>query len=397
VYTDIVLPNLGFDMQEGRLVAWLKAPGDPLRKGEVIAEIEGDKTTVELEAVADGFLHEILVAPDTVVPVGSVLARIRSADAIPGASTARPSPVAERVAREHQVDLSGVAGSGPGGRITRRDVEAARETSPSNGHKALAAPAVRKLARDHGIDLITLHGSGKEGRVTRSDVQVVIAAQEGRHEVKLSPMRQSIARRLTQSVQEAPHFYTTAELDFTDALAALPTGIGINALLLYTCIKALQACPDLNATFQDGKLYHYDHVHLGIAVALDNGLISPVLHRADDFSLSGLAGRSRELIERARAAKLRPEELSGGTFTVSNLGIVQQVERFTAIINPPQVAILAVGAAKPRPVVIDGGLHIRTTAYVTLSADHRVVNGSIAARFLEALDNQIHSFERTPR
>jgi pyruvate dehydrogenase E2 component (dihydrolipoamide acetyltransferase) len=261
----------------------------------------------------------------------------------------------------------------------------------------LAAPAVRKLARDHGIDLITLHGSGKEGRVTRSDVQVVIAAQEGRHEVKLSPMRQSIARRLTQSVQEAPHFYTTAELDFTDALAALPTGIGINALLLYTCIKALQACPDLNATFQDGKLYHYDHVHLGIAVALDNGLISPVLHRADDFSLSGLAGRSRELIERARAAKLRPEELSGGTFTVSNLGIVQQVERFTAIINPPQVAILAVGAAKPRPVVIDGGLHIRTTAYVTLSADHRVVNGSIAARFLEALDNQIHSFERTPR
>lgn len=436
MFADIVLPNLGFDMLEGRLVRWLKQPGDLVHKGEAIAEVEGDKATVELEALADGVFEQALVAVDAVVPVGTVLGRIRTGaaaaqpaaplQAVPEPRSAEPtsppakaksgriSPVAQRMAQEHGIDPQALGGTGAGGRVTRGDVEAAVSTplpvqpAPTpmpppaqNGGRALAAPAVRKLARDYGIDLKTVQGTGKDGHITRADVEAVlkppappvvpVEVVEGRREVTLSVMRQTIARRLTQSVQEAPHFYTTAELDFTDALAKLPKGVGVNALILYLTVKALQAQPELNATYENGRLYQYDHVHLGIAIALPNGLVSPVLASADDYSLSGLAQRSRDLIERTRAGKLRANEVSGGTFTVSNLGMVGQVERFTAIINPPQVAILAVGAVKPRPVVVDGGLYLRTTAYLTLSADHRVVDGMLAARFLEAFDQELQA------
>ncbi|HUN05299.1 MAG TPA: dihydrolipoamide acetyltransferase family protein [Aggregatilineales bacterium] len=429
-HADIVLPNLGFGMEEGRVLAWLKSPGDAVRKGEPVAEIESDKATVELEAVVDGVLEAILVPADQAVAVGSVLARIRTGAApaeivstapAPIAASETPgraSPVAQRLAQEHQIDLNRVQGTGPNGRILREDVEAliqagAPLTAFAAPARPLTAPAVRKLARDHGIDLSQVRGTGSEGRIRREDVESLLSvgtpltasvapspsaaiplpATEGRREIKLSTMRQAIARRLSQSMQESPHFYTVAELDLTDAIPALPAGIGLNAFLLYCCVAALKAQPELNATYEDGRLYHYDHVHLAMAVALPEGLLTPVLHRADDYSLSGLAERSRDLTARARAGKLKPDELAGGTFTVSNLGVVKQVERFTAILNPPQVGILAVGAAKPRPVVIDGGLHIRTTAFVTLSADHRIVDGMGAARFLEALDGQVRGFE----
>jgi pyruvate dehydrogenase E2 component (dihydrolipoamide acetyltransferase) len=419
VYTDVVLPNMGFGMEEGRLVAWLKQPGEPVRKGEAIAEVESDKATVELEAVVDGVLDEHLFSPDTVVPVGAVLARIRTAGgtATPSVKTSPPakvasesaapktesksfhaSPVAIRLAQEHDIDLSLIAGSGPGGRITREDVQALIDRIASNGvtqHRALAAPAVRKLARDNGIDLTSIRGTGKEGRVTRADVEALItpASVVGeRQEVALSKMRQAIARGMSRSMQEAPHFYVTGELDFTNAISALPQGIGINNLLLYLTVQALKDVPDLNATFENGHLYHYPFVNLAVAVAVPDGLITPVLQRADDFSLSGLANRARELIGRARDGHLRAEELTGGTFTVSNLGIVSQVEQFTAIINPPQVAILAVGAVKERPVVINGGLHIRTTAHLTVSADHRAVDGVVLARLLQAFDNHLQAF-----
>jgi pyruvate dehydrogenase E2 component (dihydrolipoamide acetyltransferase) len=442
VYTDIVLPNVGFGMEEGRLLAWFKAPGDPVRKGEAVAEVEGDKTTVELEALADGVLDTILVQPDTVVPVGTVLGRIRSgeaaASAAPPTQTAAPSvetagekvqasPVARRLAQEQGIDLAAIAGSGPGGRITREDVEAAisQQPTPSRASVAagrvLAAPAVRRLARDQQIDLKALRGSGPGGRITRADVEAAIAARtqpapaaqpapiaqpvapapapapaavygDERTAVSLSTMRRTIARRLAASMQEMPHFYVSGELDFTAALGYLPQGIGINALLLFLTVKALRDVPELNATYEDGQLYHYPHVNLAIAVALPDGLLTPVLRGADDFSLSGLANRSRDLISRAREGKLRPEEMQGGTFTISNLGVIRQIDQFTAIINPPQVGILAVGALKERPVVLNGGLHIRSTAHLTVSADHRIVDGMVSARFIEAFDNHLQAF-----
>lgn len=435
-FADVVLPNLGFGMEEGRVVSWLKAVGDPVRKGEPLVEIEGDKTTVELEALVDGVLAEILVPGDTVAAVGAVLAHIQregSAPAAPAetkpatsavstsaAAAAEPlqvSPVARRMAKERGVDLSAVSGSGSGGRITRADVEAA--LAPANGGKALAAPAVRRLARDRGIDLAAIVGSGSGGRITRADVEAVLSAPPAqaaprvveqppatisaapqaapayggeREEVTLSQMRKAIARRLSQSMQDMPHFYVTGELDFTDALKALPAGIGINNLVLYLTVNTLKDLPDLNATYEDGHLYHYAHVNLALAVALPNGLITPVLYGADDFSLSGLANRARDLVKRARDGRLSPDDMQGGTFTVSNLGIINQIDQFTAIINPPQVAILAIGAVKERPVVLNGGLHIRTTAHLTLSADHRIVDGLGAARFIETFDKHLQAF-----
>ncbi len=427
MYTDVVLPNLGFGMEEGRVIAWLKGPGDAVHKGEAIAEIESDKATVELEAVVDGTLEEITVPAGTVAVVGGVLARIRTEKAVPtapppalSAGPAQPipgraTPVAERLAREHGIDLAQVTGTGPGGRILREDVQAvidraaSQPTEGSGRAKVLAAPAVRKLARERGIDLGSVRGTGKDGHITRADVEAALAAgarhttretvelppvslDDGRREVPVSQMRRAIARLLAQTVQEAPQFYTTAELDVTHALAVLPKEIGINNLILYVTIQTLKDLPELNATYEDGHLYEYEHVNLAVAVALPSGLITPVLHRADDYSLAALAERARNLIVRARENRLRREELSGGSFTVSNLGMVQQVERFTAILNPPQVGILAVGAAKDRPVVIDGGLHVRKTVYVTLTADHRIVDGLVAARFLEAFDHRLQTF-----
>lgn len=424
---NVVLPNLGFGMEEGRLIAWLKKPGEAVKKGDPIAEIESDKATVELEAVVDGILAETLYPPDSVVPVGTVLAHIHtggklasagpqavpvSADTSREAEAQRISPLARRVAAEQGIDLSAVAGTGPGGRITRDDLQRTTTRGNTGGGKVLAAPAVRKLARDQHIDLRSVHGTGRDGHITRADVEAILAQAAppapmadgsaarpdlasqpvaGRRDVAQSIMRQAIGKRLVQSMQDAPHFYVTAELDLTSALKQVPGEIGLNALLLYLTVKTLKAIPDLNATYENGHLYQYDNVNLAVAVALPNGLISPVLRRADDYSLSGLAERAKDLIARARQNHLRPEELSDGTFTVSNLGIVQQVERFTAIINPPQVAILAIGAAKPRPFVIDGGLYVRTTAHLTVSVDHRVADGMTAARFLEAFDRHLQA------
>ncbi|NDJ60768.1 MAG: dihydrolipoamide acetyltransferase, partial [Chloroflexi bacterium] len=215
---------------------------------------------------------------------------------------------------------------------------------------------------------------------------------EERYEVKLTPMRLAIARRLAQSAQDATHFYTTAELDLTDAIEHLPAGVGINALLMYTTVGALGDVPQINATYENGRLFQYNHVHLSLAVALPDGLISPVLHHAEDYSMVGLATRVKDLVTRARASRLKIDELQGGTFTLSNLGVMPQIQQFTAVINPPQVGILAIGAAKERPVVINGGLHIRTTVYVTLSADHRVVDGMLAAQFIQAFDARLQSF-----
>ncbi len=413
---DVVLPNLGFGMNEGRVLAWRKNVGDPVRKGEPIADIESDKATVELDATVDGTLDAILVPADKVATVGAVLARIRTGEAPRPAATPRSepssvSPVAQRMAHEHGIELNQIQGTGPGGRIVREDVQAFidRGINQNRHHlKTQAAPAVRRLARDRSLDLTSIRGTGRDGRVTRSDVEAALrtspvaseehAAEvpgmmaEGRREVPLSQVRRSIARRLAQSVQEAPHFYVTAELDLSRAIKALPAAVGINALLLYLTVQTLKDQPDLNATFEDGHLYQYSYVSLAVAVAVEQGLISPVLHHADDYSLSGLAARSRDLIERTRAGRLRPQELGGGTFTVSNLGVVPQVERFSAILNPPQVAILAVGAAKERPVVIDSGLHIRKTVHLTLSADHRIVDGLVAARFLETFDRHLQAF-----
>ncbi|PJF27070.1 MAG: hypothetical protein CUN53_05440 [Phototrophicales bacterium] len=416
---DIVMPNLGFDTQSGRLIEWLKKPGDSVARGDIIAIVESDKANVELESIASGILLETLFEPNTEISVGTVIARIgqpdeqRSESIGFSAPSSAPdiSPLAKRLAQEYGVDLTRVTGSGRGGRIMREDVEALL-TQSVNSERVRALPKVRKAAREAGIDLARIPPTGLQGQVTIADLIQYQRAQtpaavlplpaaaapapltEGRREINLTRARRTIGDRLSRSMREAPHFYVSGEFDVTDAVRALPGKIRINDLLLYLTAQTLLRVPELNATYEDERLFQSDHVHLGIAVALEDGLLTPVLRHAERYSLQGIADESRSLIERAREKRLRPDDLQGGTFTVSNLGMVKQVERFTAVINPPQVGILAAGTVKERPVVIDGGLHIRSTIYLTLSGDHRAVDGMHLARFLAVFQEQLTAFSR---
>lgn len=434
---DVLMPNLGFDTQTARLIEWLKQPGDAVLKGDALAIIESDKANVELEALASGVLLEQHARADEEVAIGAVIGRIGSADEFKPAAprplavtpavtpisgdypAPRVSPLAQRIARELNVPVEQIAGSGGRGRVTRRDVEAFHrvQTQPNtplvNGadaHGIKALPRVRRAARERGIDLRDMLAAGFDNPVTLAaldafsappsaaeapEAPAPIPAPEGATLVPLSRMRQTIGRRLSESMREAPHFYVTGEFIFDAALDKLKPLAGkakINDLILYLTAQTLTRVPALNATFAAGSLYRHDAVHLALAVARDDGLISPVLRDAGRFSLTGLAGEIRALVERTRANRLSVEDLQGGTFTVSNMGMVAQVEHFTAVINPPQVGILAVGALKPRPVVIDGGLFVRQTAHLTLSGDHRAVDGMDLARFMAVFQEQLDGF-----
>lgn len=346
--TDILMPNLGFDTQTGRLVEWLKAPGSAVQKGEAIAVIESDKANVELEALVGGILLEHRIAADQEIAIGSVIARIGSpeeyrpaAGAAPAAgstaavapdaplaassSASRVSPVAQRVARDLQVDIEQIAGSGTRGRVTRSDVQQAfrqgRQTpvtplsrdplGDARGIRAL--PAVRRAAHERGIDLAAVLAAGYANPITLATLDSyaaapqavsetpaataaeqasLIPAEDGVTVVPLSRTRQIIGKRLGESMREAPHFYVTGEFVFDDALAllkSLPGKIRINDLILYLTAQTLARLPALNATFHDGKLLHYQPVHLAVAVARDDGLITPVLRSAERYSLVGMA------------------------------------------------------------------------------------------------------------
>jgi len=445
--TDIVMPNLGFDTQEGRLIEWLKQPGDRVAKGEPIAIIESDKANVELESVAEGLLLEQLFTEGTDVSVGKVIARIGregdqetatvpavavGATAVPD-STVTPvssptsppvtapvatgkveaSPIARRLAAEHGLELAAIKGSGPKGRIKRADVErylSGRVTAAGGDGKSplLALPKVRKAAREAGIDLTSVPATGSRGEITFADLAAFQAASgapalettvpAGAQEVALSRVRQVIGRRLGASKREAPHFYVTGEFDLETALVCLNSLPApqprINDLIQFLTVQTLRQVPALNATFAGDRLLHYDVVNLAIAVAREDGLITPVIHKADRLSLTGLAAESREIIERTRINRLLAGDLLDATFTISNLGVIRQVDHFTAVINPPQVAILSVGTVKQRPIVLDGGLFIHHTVHLTLSGDHRAVDGMHLGQFMATFQEKLDRFNQ---
>jgi len=455
--TEIIMPNLGFDTQAARLIEWLKQPGDAVKKGDLIAVIESDKANVELESVASGTLLEQLAAAGAEVPVGAVIARIGSPEegrqSTPVPATASNvattvntaaveiSPIARKLAADNKIDPAQVQGSGPRGRIMKEDVEAAMTANTpsrsaeltstpalslvregSDGVGLLALPKVRKAARDAGVNLADVPAMGQNGITSMADLQTYLQARttpavvtppvaptvsaprvpptrEGATAIPLSRIRQIIGKRMVESKREAPHFYVTGEFDLEAARKRLPImpapQPGLNDLIQYLTVQSLRRVPELNATFEEETVYQYSAVNLAVAVARDEGLITPVLHGAERFSLQGLAQESKALIQRARANRLQPDDLQGGTFTLSNLGIVRQVDQFVAIISPPQVAILAVGAVKPRPVVIDGGLHIRHTVHLTLSGDHRAIDGAHLGRFMAAFQTELDNFSQS--
>lgn len=429
---DILMPNLGFDTQEAQLVEWKKQVGDSVQPGEVLAVIGTDKTDMDLTSVAGGVVLELLCANGSVVPVGTVIARVGDVEAQQTATSSVPagsdtpassypaSPVAVRLAAEHNVDLTNVAGSGLRGRVMRNDVETVLAhgdavSEASGQHSLRALPKVRLAARRAGIDLAAITGTGVLGAVTLADLEAFQSVDvapalslpdaadssplpAGATEQPLGRMRRAVGKRLGDSMRDAPHFYVTGVFDVEAAwqrLRTLPSPQPrVNDLIQYLTVQALRQAPVLNAIYQRDRLMMFESVNLAIAVALDDGLITPVLHNAERLSLVGMAAASRALVERARANQLGPEDLQGGTFTVSNLGVVRQVEEFTAVINPPQVAILAVGAVTQRPFVIDGGLYVRQTVHLTLSGDHRVVDGMHLARFLAAFQAELDSFSK---
>jgi pyruvate dehydrogenase E2 component (dihydrolipoamide acetyltransferase) len=403
----IIMPKMGDAMEEGTLVRWLKHEGDTVQEGEPIAEIATDKATVEIEAPSSGVLRGIRVAENAVVPVNTPLAYIlQEGESLPADGDGKASAPPDAAAAPQPAPTAVAAAPKPA-------------PTPTDGEeRILASPLARKIAAEHGIDLRQVQGTGPKGRIVERDVlahlearratavpvaaapaptpapapAVAAAPTEARAET-LTRLRQITAQRTTEAHQTIPHFYLTMEIDMEEALALRQRlnqldeslRISVNDLIVKACAVALEQHPIVNATYQNGQLVHPNGVHIGIAVAVEQGLLVAVLRHCEGKSLRRIAQESQTLIQKAREGKLMPDEMTGNTFTVSNLGMFG-IEQFTAIINPPASAILAVGATKRVPVVQeDGSIVARQRMKVTLSCDHRVLDGAVGAQFLQTL------------
>ncbi len=394
---EVVMPQMGADMTEGVLVRWLKALGDSVERGDVIAEIETDKATVELEAFDAGVLRQVIAGEGEVVPVGEVIALLGDAD--------EPLPEIERHPPPEQPAPRAAAAPSADG--TGADVDARR---------VRVSPVARRIADDAGIDLAEVAGSGPDGRILRRDVEAAIALRDHHHapagvptvepEFEPSPppadparveplsrMRTAIARNMTEAKQQQPHYYLTVDVDMTEAMAfrrhvnlvlSDEQRVSVNDLLVRACALALERHPRFKASYTDDGIQHHPGIDINIGVALDEGLIAPALLGLDGKSLPEIAEASKALIERARAGRLRAEEYTGGAFTITNLG-AWGIDTLVGIINAGQSAILGAGSVAERPAVIDGALAVRQRMTLALSADHRVTDGAEGARFLADL------------
>ncbi len=399
----VVMPRLSDTMEEGKILRWLKKEGDRVEGGDILAEVQTDKADIEMEAFGSGILRKVLVREGESARVGHLIGVIAEEDEDisallaapeePGMRLASPavaspqvavppivqpaagrrikaSPLARRMAREQGFDLSVVAGSGPGGRVIRRDLAALAEA-------AAGGPRVASVLPERSVP---------EPRVAVAAVPLSVEFEER----ELSSMRKAIAKRVSQSMASAPHFYLTVEvamekaMELRESIQAQVSDLKVTFtdMIVKAAALALVRHPAINASFMGDRIRFYSQVHIGIAVALEDGLITPVLRECDRKSLAQIARDAGSLIERARSQKLKPEEYTGGTFTISNLGMFE-IEEFTAIINPPEAAILAVGSIQAKPVVVDGQIRTGHRMRMTLSCDHRAVDGATGAKFLQ--------------
>jgi len=381
--TNVIMPALGVAQQTGTLLKWLKAEGQSVAKGEPLMEIETDKATVEVEAAAAGVLTQVIAKAGDEVPVGQTIALIVApGESPPEKIIPSASPFRATQAIALQPTVKAVAQP---------------EAVESRTGRLLASPAAKRIAREEAIDLTTIKGSGPEGSIVAQDVLQAakqrspssIAMPAAQEIVPLNSMRRIAAERMTQSKQSAPHFYISMDIDMT-SVSKLRTAWkereadgqpSINDFILHACARALKNFPSLNSTFTERGIKVHKDINIGMAVALDEGLVVPVIRNTDHLSLGELAVQARALVDKAQTKKLFPLDYEGGTFTVSNLGMLG-VDSFIAIINPPQCAILAVGRVAPRVVAEDEMFSIKSFMTATLSADHRIVDGAIAARFL---------------
>ena len=436
--TAILMPALSPTMTEGKLAQWLKAEGDVVAAGDVLAEIETDKATMEVEAVDEGVLAKIVVPGGTEgVAVNAVIAvladegedaagvDVDALSTLPSpAPIAAPSaaPSAAPASASEPTPAPAPAPPAPVAAPTPAPIPLPTPApTPAPATRVFASPLARRLAGDAGIDLTAVAGSGPRGRIVKKDVEAAIAAgpvpaavapaiaggptpapagdlpgMPGYDAIPHSMMRKTIARRLTESKQTAPHFYLTVDcridelLDLRKKLNANANDykLSVNDLIIRAAALALKEVPEANASWFEDAVRMWHTVDISVAVAIDGGLITPIIRGAEGKGLKAISSEMKDLAERARVGKLAPEEYQGGTFSISNLGMFG-IKEFSAVINPPQGAILAVGAGEPRPVVVDGALAVGTVMTCTLSVDHRVVDGAVGAAFMQVFKGLI--------
>jgi len=447
--TEIIMPKMGQTMEEGTITSWVKKEGDHVERGEVFLIIETDKAEIEVEATFTGTLKKILHQEGETVPVLTVIAlagepdeplpplekylgetarvgiataRVAEVSAVapettapPPPSSAKPvggkpvaSPRAKKLAKSLMIPLAVVRGTGPGGRIVEKDVQHVHEEYA----RVRISPVAKKIAFQRGIDIRTIRGRGPRGKIVKEDVEKAVSVATSvlptviRTE-RMSPIRRITAKRMTESKFTAPHYYVTVETDMAEALRfrerLLPdieqehgVRFTVTDMLVKAAAIALQDFPLVNARVSGETIEYLKEINIGVAVALEEGLIVPVLRDLAGKPLGKIAVAARELVTKAREGKLMPDDFVGGTFTVSNMGTLG-VDEFSAIINPPESAILAVGRAVERPVAINGAIEIRPMMKMTMSSDHRLIDGAVAARFLGRVKELLESPDNLTR
>src|SRR5437763_4080822 len=435
--TQVVMPKLSPTMEEGQLTRWLKKEGDRVAMGEPLAEVDTDKATMEMQALSNGVLRKILINEGESAPLGQPIAIIGEPDEdiselLKATAAPKPDKAAEAPQKMPESDAA------PAVEVEAKEAETPEPTQSisSDGQKArsdgrvLISPIAARMASEAGIDFKAVQGSGPGGRIVKRDIESAISDQKktaatkpavGRISIPrparegvvygpsayrdepVSEMRRTIARRLVTSLGPVPHFFLTIEIDMERAADMRHSlnelypdlKLSINDLIIKVVAVSLIQHPEVNASFQDKTMRYYDHADIGVAVATENGLITPIVRAAELKSLTEIATEVRELAGRARARKLKPEEYLGATFSISNLRMFG-IEEFTAVITPPEAAILAVGAMAPKPVVRDGEIVARQTMRVTMSCDHRVIDGATGAKFLQTfkqiMENPLYLF-----
>ena len=404
---DVIMPALGMAQETGTLLQWLKSPGDTVTKGKPLMEVETDKANVEVEAPASGILSNVSAQPGDVIPVGQTIASIVTPSETAAKDDRTPTPIAAtpiamRVAAEHNVDLSQIKPKGD--RIQKDEVLAflnAQKTESQGDGRRLASPKARRLAQERGVDLKAISGSGPQGAVLAADVLTLqtptpmpvmpVEAPAEPETLGVSRMWRVMVERISQAWTTIPHFYLMREVNATRLMAwredvqkRAPEKITYTDLMVKLVAAALQQHPRLNASWQTDAIVLNSDINIGLAVAVAEGLIVPVIHHADQLGLSQLAARRADRVAKAQANKLSLDDLSGGTFTISNLGMYG-VDAFNAIINPPQAAILAVSRIADRVVPLNGQPVVQPMMMLSLSCDHRVVDGARGAQFLQTL------------
>lgn len=433
----VAMPKFGQMTEESTVLRWHRKEGETIRKGEVLLEIETDKAVLEVESFHEGTVLKIVVREGETVPVSAPLAVVgqpgepippipviapppkaealsatpiaaapratgrRPQSPAPSTPTAAPalaappravSPRAKALLREHAVNPDNIRGTGPGGRVVEKDV---RDYLAAVGYDRIRiSPSARKLALNEGVDITAIRGTGAQGRIMVRDVELALAERPK----PLSRMRLLIAQRLTQSFTTTPHFYVTVSADLTGLLAlkkeltARKVEYSVTDFVMMAVTLALKEFPVVNSVTDGRTARWHSRVHLGLAVSLDDGLVVPVIRDADEKSLPELRDAAADFAARARTGKLLPDEMTGSTFTISNMGMLD-VENFTAIINPGEGAILAVATGRETPMAIKGRIEIRTLMKMTLSADHRLIDGAVAARFIHAIKDKLEDME----